>query len=475
MLKRLISKLKKPAPDDQALIIARSDHSVSRTQISENALKVLYRLKKSNFEAHLVGGGVRDILLGQEPKDFDVVTDASPEQVHQLFRNSRLIGRRFRLVHVVYGRDVIEVATFRGHHDNAKGKQQSHKSDSGMLLRDNVYGNIDEDAVRRDFTVNALYYDISDYSVHSYAGGIDDIKKKRLRLIGDPETRYREDPVRMLRAVRFAAKLDFKIDAKSANPIAELAPLLQDIPAARLFEEVLKLFMAGYAAKTFELLEKHNLFAQLFPQTQECINDNPFYRKIVEHALQNSDTRVAQGKTLTPAFLYAAFLWPCLLETAKLIQAQGMPAGPAMNQAASEVISNQQAITSVPKRFMIPMREIWDLQRRLEKRLPKQLTSIIGHARFRAAYDFVLLREQAGEHLNDAGIWWTEYQKEHPDALYVPRERPRYKSRDNRSRDNRPGDNRSGGRGKSFGSGDRRPPRETRDDDGPHRISRPKD
>ncbi len=475
MLKRLFSKLKKPIENDQALIIARSDHSISRTQISENALKVLYRLKKSNFQAHLVGGGVRDILLGQEPKDFDVVTDASPEQVHQLFRNSRLIGRRFRLVHVVYGRDVIEVATFRGHHDNAKGKQQSHKSDSGMLLRDNVYGSIDEDAVRRDFTVNALYYDISDFSVHSYAGGIDDIKKKRLRLIGDPETRYREDPVRMLRAVRFAAKLDFKIDAKSANPIAELAPLLQDIPAARLFEEVLKLFMAGYAAKTFALLEKHNLFAQLFPHTQQCINDNPFYRKMVEHALQNSDARVAQGKTLNPAFLYAAFLWPCLLETAKIIQAQGMPAVPALHQAASEVISNQQAITSVPKRFMIPMREIWDLQRRLEKRLPKQLTSTVGHARFRAAYDFILLREQAGERLNDAGIWWTDYQKEHPDALYVPRERPRYKSRDNRSRDNRSRDNRPGGRGKSFSSGDRRPPRESRDDDGPHRISRPKD
>ncbi len=437
MFKRLISKLKKsqPASIDEAEVIAREDHSISRNHISENALKVLHRLKSAGYDSYLVGGGVRDLLLGQSPKDFDIVTDAHPEQVHKLFRNSRLIGRRFRLVHVVYGRDMIEVATLRGHHDNAQGKHESKKSDSGMLLRDNVYGTIDEDAIRRDFTINALYYDIKDFSVHSYAGGMQDLNKRRLRLIGDPKTRYREDPVRMLRAVRFAAKLDFSIDSKSAAPINELAPLLLDIPAARMFEEVLKLFMAGYAQKTFELLEKYNLFAQLFPHTQQCINENSDYRNLVNHALANSDARVAQGKSLTPAFLFSVFLWPCLLETAKTLRDQGIPAVPALHQAASEVISNQQNHTTIPKRFMIPMREIWDLQRRLEKRLPRQIESTIGHGRFRAAYDFILLREQNGENLDKAGAWWTDYQEQHPEALRQSRDKPRYNSRNRPRRD----------------------------------------
>ncbi len=459
MLKRLISKLKKNSPNAQnvAQIIERENHTVSRTQISENALKVLYRLNGAGFDSYLVGGGVRDLLLGESPKDFDIVTNATPEQVNRLFRNSRLIGRRFKLVHVVYGRDMIEVATLRGHHENAKGKQQAKQSESGMLLRDNVYGTIDEDAIRRDFTINALYYDISDYSVHSYARGIDDLNKRRLVLIGDPATRYREDPVRMLRAVRFAAKLDFTIEKKTAQPIKELAPLLRDIPAARLFEEVLKMFMAGHAHATFDLLEKYNLFAQLFPHTQQCINEQEKYRSLVVHALKNSDARIAQGKSLTPAFIYSVFLWPCLLETAKTLQNQGIPAVPALHQAAADVISNQQTHTTIPKRFMIPMREIWDLQRRLERRLPKQLESTIGHARFRAAYDFLLLREQNGEQLDNAGDWWTDYQVQNPDALFQGREPSRFNTRNRNKNRSRNGN----------GNGPQR------DDDGPHRISRP--
>jgi len=468
MLKRFISKFKKSSADPyQAEIIARQDHDISRDNISENALKVLYRLKKANYEGYLVGGGVRDLLLGESPKDFDIATNATPEEVHALFRNSRLIGRRFRLVHVVYGRDVIEVATMRGHHDNAKGKHQSKKSDSGMLLRDNVYGTIDEDAIRRDFTINALYYDINDFAVHSYAGGMQDLNKRRLRLIGDPATRYREDPVRMLRAIRFAAKLDFTIEAKTAAPIRELAPLLLDIPAARLFEEVLKLFMAGYAQKTFALLEKYHLFEQLFPHTQQCINENAHYRNLVDLALINSDKRVAQGKSLTPAFLYSVFLWPCLLETARILREQGVPDVPAMHQAATEVISNQQTHTSIPKRFTIPMKEIWDLQRRLERRQPRQIDSIIGHSRFRAAYDFVLLREQNGEKLDKAGDWWTKYQEENPDALYQKPERPRYSSR-NRSRNRRDDGPHRISKGRS-GHGNR--DQGSRDNDGPHRVS----
>ena len=451
MLKRLISKLKKPEkrPATDVQIIARKEHGISRTRISENALKVLYRLKKSGYEAHLVGGGVRDLLLGQEPKDFDVVTDAKPEQVHKLFRNSRLIGRRFRLVHVVFGRDVIEVATFRGHHDNAKGKQQAKQNESGMLLRDNVYGTMDEDAIRRDFTINALYYDIGDFSIHSYAGGMDDLNRSLIRLIGDPATRYREDPVRMLRAVRFAAKLSFDIEESTQAPIKELAPLLQEIPPARLFEEVLKLFMAGYALETFEQLEQFDLFKQLFPHAQQCIDEDPFYRGMVVNALKNSDQRIAQGKSLTPAFIYSVFLWPCLQNTMKKYMDQGLPPVPAMHQAATDVVSNQQAHTSIPKRFVMAMRDIWDLQRRLQKRAPKQIESIYGHDRFRAAYDFLLLREQSGEQLEGAGEWWTQYQKDHPrDPSANGGRKRRYNNDGKRSSNNRRGrnNNRNGSR-----------------------------
>lgn len=414
MFKRLISKLKKnPAKSDSGLqIIPRKQHGISRDHISENALKVLYRLKKSGYEAYLVGGGVRDLLLGLHPKDFDVATNASPEQVNKLFRNSRLIGRRFRLVHVVYGRDVIEVATLRGHHDNAEGKQQSKKSDSGMLLRDNVYGTIDEDAVRRDFTINALYYDIKDFSVRSYEGGIQDLEHKTLQLIGDPETRYREDPVRMLRAIRFAGKLGFAIAPDTAKPIKALASLMENVPSARLFEEVNKLFLAGHAEITFQLLEEYGLFKQLFPHTQQCLGENSFYRELVMHALKNSDQRIAQGKTLTPAFLYSVLLWPCVLETKQTLEQQGMPAAAAYHQATSQVLSNQQAHTAVPKRFTEVIRHIWDSQRRLERRVKKHLESILTHPKFRAAYDFLLLREQAGEELGGAGKWWTQYQND---------------------------------------------------------------
>ncbi|MFT5593358.1 MAG: poly(A) polymerase [Oceanicoccus sp.] len=439
MFKRLISKLKKSVTqsDGQVQIIERNDHDISRDNISENALKVLYRLKKSGFEAYLVGGGVRDLLLGLHPKDFDVATNASPEQVNKLFRNSRLIGRRFRLVHVVYGRDVIEVATLRGHHENAQGKQQSKTSDSGMLLRDNVYGTIDEDAVRRDFTINALYYDIKDFSVRSYEGGMQDLKRRNIRLIGDPETRYREDPVRMLRAVRFAAKLDFKIEAATANPINELAPLMADVPAARLFDEVLKLFMAGHAERTFELLEQYGLFAELFPHSQQCIKENDFYRRLVIQALANSDERVAQGKTLTPAFLFSVFLWPCVLESQKVLEKQGMPAAAAYHQATSQVLSNQQAHTAIPRRFTDMVRNIWDMQRRLERRVKKHLESILSHPKFRAAYDFLLLREQAGEQLAGAGKWWTQYQHDNAHIIEQAKQQHQERGRE-RDRERKP-------------------------------------
>lgn len=448
MLKRLIAKLKKSTPAPQAgtaRILNRDQHRISRTNISDAALKVLYRLHKANYDAYLVGGGVRDMLLGMEPKDFDVATNAHPEEVRRLFKNSRVVGRRFKLAHVIFGREMIEVATFRGHHDNAEDDNESRKSDTGMLLRDNVYGTIDEDAARRDFTVNALYYNIADFSVHSYEGGMEDLQNRRLRLIGDPETRYKEDPVRMLRAARFAAKLDFTVDKASATPIPRLASLLRNIPASRLFEETLKLFLSGHALASYQQLQQFGLFAELFPQTHGALKASPAYEELLKRAFINSDERIAQGKTLTPAFLYAVLLWPAVQEQMKQLMAQGMPGVPAQHSAASTVIESQLARTGIPKRFVIPMREIWDAQRRLIRRMPKQIEGIYAHPRFRAAYDFLLLREHVGEDVEDAGSWWTRYQQQNPDDQQVlvsqlqrPSERSSKPKRPRRRSNNKP-------------------------------------
>jgi len=377
---------------------------------------VLYRLKEAGYESYLVGGGVRDLLLGLSPKDFDIATRAHPEVVHKLFHHSRLIGRRFKLVHVVFGREVIEVATFRGEHI-----QPVAQSEEGMLLRDNVYGTVEEDAVRRDFTVNALYYSIEDFGIHDFVKGTQDLNNRRLRLIGDPETRYREDPVRMLRAVRFATKLDFSIDPAAEKPIPALASLMENIPAARLFDEVLKLFMTGHAQSNFKSLKKLLLFPALFPVTAQLLDDNknPHQKrhlKLIQQALINTDLRIKEGKPTTPAFLYAAILWPAVEKESLIIQQNAVPPFPAMQQAAQRVIFKQTQSTSIPKRFAIPMKEIWELQLRLPKHRTKKPELLTGHPRFRAAYDFLLLREESGEKLNNLGLWWTDYQKKHPVA-----------------------------------------------------------
>lgn len=395
-------------------VIPRDDHTISRSNISENALKVLYRLNKAGYQALLVGGGVRDNLLDLHPKDFDVATNATPEQVNKLFRNSRLIGRRFKLVHVVFGRDVIEVATFRAPPSDDHSSKVAATGDQGMILRDNVYGSKDEDAMRRDFTINALYYDISDFSVHAYAGGWQDMKNRQVRLIGDPETRYREDPVRMLRAVRFAVKLDFTIEAATAAPIRAMAPLLLQIPAARMFEEVLKLFLHGRALDTFRMLREYNLFEPLFPATEQCLKDDPQALAMVENTMRNTDKRIQSGKSVTPYFFFASLLWPALQRVRQEFEERGLPPHPALQQAADRVIGQQAKCTSIPKRFSIPMREIWEMQLRLPKTRSRRLHELAQHPRFRAAYDFVLLREQSGENLNDLGKFWTEYQQQHP-------------------------------------------------------------
>lgn len=395
----------------EPLVIPRPEHPISRANISPNALKVLNRLKQAGFQAYLVGGGVRDLLLGHEPKDFDIATNATPEEVRAVFRNCRLIGRRFRLAHVFFGREIVEVATFRG--SNGDGGSGAQVTEHGMILRDNVYGSIAEDALRRDFTVNALYYNIADFSLVDYAGGLADIEQGRLRLIGeDPEARYREDPVRMLRAVRFACKLGFMIDPDCAAPIRELAELLGEISPARLFEETLKLFHGGYALQAFEKLRHYDLFAQLFPETDACLarEDHAFPITFVSRGLDNTDRRILEGKPVAPAFLFAVLLWePVRLRYQALLD-DGMPSAEAMALASHEVASAQQQWVAIQKRFALPMREIWALQPRLERRQGKRPMVLLSHPRFRAAYDFLLLRAEAGETDPEIAQWWTRFQ-----------------------------------------------------------------
>ncbi|WP_404367846.1 polynucleotide adenylyltransferase PcnB [Marinobacter sp.] len=417
MFKRLMSFMpgngKKKIPTYIRKVIPRDQHTVSRSFISDPAKKVLNRLNTAGFEAYLVGGGVRDILLGERPKDFDIATDATPEEVHELFRNSRLIGRRFRIVHVLFGREVIEVTTFRGNAtapDEDQNDDDRKTSEHGLLLRDNVYGNMEEDALRRDFTVNALYYCIRDFSVIDFADGIRDLDNRQLRLIGDPETRYREDPVRMLRAVRFAAKLDFDIEPETEAPMTRLAPLLSHIPSARLFEEVLKLFSAGYGEASWDHLNRYELLEPLFPDTARALAAGE-PDTVIRQALQNTDRRLQQGKSVTPYFLYAAMLWPALQVEWRRRQDEGEPAQPALHQAIAKIIGRQVQATAIPKRFSGPMKEIWELQTRLPRRQGKRALVTLDHPRFRAAYDFLLVREAAGEIEPGLGQWWTEFQE----------------------------------------------------------------
>ena len=400
--------------------IPRNDHPVSRRNISDNALKVVNRLNNQGYEAYLVGGCVRDLYLDLQPKDFDVVTSATPEQVRKLFRNSRLIGRRFKLVHVLFGREMIEVATFRANHQEHHEKDKSHHSDSGRILRDNVYANMDDDAIRRDFTVNALYYSSEDFSVVDFCNGVEDINNRTLRLIGDPATRYHEDPVRILRAIRFMAKLDFQLDPQTEEPIRELTHLLNDVPSARLFDEVLKLLQSGQGVKTFKLLREYQVLKTLFPATEHCLQEGDSQAEaLITHSLRSTDKRIARNRPVTPAFLFAALLWPPMRRLAQDFQDQGMPPVPALQQAAMTVLDNQVAHTAIPKRFSIVIREIWDLQGRLERRQPRTIISLLEHPRFRAAYDFLLLREQSGEALDGAGQWWTEIQEASDDIRHA--------------------------------------------------------
>ena len=398
-------------------VIPREEHNVSRRDISPNALRVLYRLREAGFGAYLVGGAVRDLLVGGHPKDFDVATDATPEQVKQLFRNCRLIGRRFRLAHVVFGREIIEVATFRSNADDGSGERETHEG--GRVLRDNVFGTIEDDAVRRDFTVNALYYAIEDFSVRDYVGGFEDVQHRLMRLIGDPEKRYREDPVRMLRAVRLAAKLDFEIEAATAGPIPRMAPLLGEAAPARLFEECLKLFLTGHAVASFERLEHHGLFDVLFPESAIALraNRSGALRRMVIAGLRGTDTRVANDEPVSPAFLFALLLWPAYCRALAQLQQGGMHAAEAERRAADRVTVHQLNTIALPRRFSLPMQEIWLLQSRFAQRQRKRVFRLLAHPRFRAAYDFLNLRLAASNEHADDVAFWREAQQQPGDVL----------------------------------------------------------
>jgi poly(A) polymerase len=398
-------------------IIPRSEHCISRANVSESALKVLYRLHKAGYKAFLVGGGVRDLLLGLQPKDFDIATEAHPEEIRSLFRNSRLIGRRFRLAHVRFGRDIIEVATFRAGGENATDDQQH--SDSGRILRDNVYGSIDDDIWRRDFTINALYYNIADYSVWDYTGGMDDLRSRTLRLIDDPWTRYREDPVRMLRAARFAAKLDFEFAPDTAAPIRDLGPLLADVPSARLFDETLKLFQTGHSVKSFNKLVEFDLLRYLFPSAAALMagDDGAAVANFIRQGLANTDRRIAEDQSVTPMFLYAVFLWPGIERLAARFKAeQNVGDYEAMQEAMYRVVGEQTARTSLPKRFSIPMKEMLSLQSRFTVRKGVRAAKLLEHKRFRAAYDFLVLRSRCGEVDPELADWWTQVQEGNEEA-----------------------------------------------------------
>ena len=381
--------------------------SIEESAISINASKVISRLQDHGFQAYLVGGCIRDLLLRKTPKDFDIATDAHPEEVRELFRNSRIIGKRFRIVHVRFGREIIEVTTFRGPH--ADEYDENH-SDSGMTLNDNVYGTFEEDVFRRDFTMNAIYYEPQGKEIIDLANGTADIESQIIRTIGDPTGRLREDPVRMLRAIRFQAKLEFGLEPDLQSSIRSLGYLIQDVPPARLFEEVLKLFLSGYGTAAFDAMLENDIYGWLFPDSKRSMENNAT-EELVRLALTSTDQRIAKKMPVTPAFIYAAILWYPFVDEQQRLEQEGEITYAAAHEAANNVISKQQLFTSIPKRFSGPMRDIWFLQSRLPSRFGQKPDRTMEHKRFRAAYDFLLLREQAGEKTEQLGEWWTEYQE----------------------------------------------------------------
>jgi poly(A) polymerase len=391
------------------IVIPYEEHRIAAQQLCPHATQVVRQLQDEGYEAYIVGGSVRDLLLGRNPKDFDVATDAIPEEVKTVFPRARLIGRRFRLAHVHLGGTLIEVATFRGPQES---EDDDHIHQSGRILRDNVWGSLEQDAVRRDFTMNALFLDPVSGDIQDFVGGYRDLTERKLRLIGDPVTRYREDPVRLLRAARFVAKLGVELGDETAKPVNDLAHLLGGIPPARLFEEVCKLFMTGHASRTMEALQCFHLSRALFPVMKPQGRSGKVKTGVLlEAALKNTDKRVAQEKPVTPAFLFAALFWQPVRERADKLQSGGMPERQALAQAADEILEQQVRRTAVPRRFSVITKQIWTMQPRFENMQGRRMKSLLRERRFRAAYDFLLLRAIEDPSLKPMCQFWTDIQK----------------------------------------------------------------
>ena len=407
MIKKFITRLlggkAKPIDRTQPVVLGPKEHGIDPKLVSSNAIRVTQTLQEAGYKAFLVGGAVRDLLLGVKPKDFDIATNATPEQVKRLFRRAFIIGRRFQIVHVMFGQDLLEVTTFRG-----ASSEGALKDEHGRVLRDNTFGEQHEDAIRRDFTINAMYYDPATQSVLDYHGGMADIRHKTLRIIGVPEARYREDPVRLLRVVRFAAKLGFSIDSATAAPIKIMAPLINNVPAARVFDEMLKLLMSGQALACLQQLRKEGLHHGLLPLL-DVVLEQPLGEKFVRLALASTDARIQQGKPVSPGFLFAALLWHQVLEKWTAYQAAGEYPIPALHLAADDVLNTQTEKLALQRKIASDMRDIWAMQPRFERRAGKSPYKLLEHPRLRAGYDFLLLRCASGEIDGEIGEWWTAF------------------------------------------------------------------
>ncbi len=404
-LKRVFTKSAKTQSVGNAQIIKFKSHGVAREQISHGAQKVTDSLQAAGFQAYIVGGAVRDLLLKRVPKDFDVATNATPEEVRRVFRRARIIGRRFRLVHVMFGEETVEVSTFRRMIESEDAQTDEH----GRLLRDNEFGDQEQDAARRDFTANALFYDPATQEIFDYHDGYADTCNGVLRVIGDPTVRYREDPVRMLRAVRLSAKLGIKLDTATAAPIAEMKGLLDNVPQARLLDEVLKMLLSGHSLKCVQQLHRMNLHHGLLPLL-DVIMEQPMGEKFIMLALRNTDERLGQDKPVSPAFLFAALLWHEVLAAWNLRQKNGERPVGAMHEAMDEVLGKQKERLAIPHRYGATMKEIWLMQLRLDQRTGQRPFRLLEQPRFRAAYDFLLLRCASGEVEQELGLWWDEFQ-----------------------------------------------------------------
>ena len=417
MLRKFISRVlgrKLPGATGAPTILALAKHGIHREHISSGSRRTVETLQQAGYKAYVVGGAVRDLLAGLKPKDYDVATNATPEQVRTCFRRSRIIGRRFQIVHVLMGAETIEVTTFRGHHDEHAGNR-AQTDRQGRVLRDNVFGSEKEDAERRDFTVNALYFDPLSETIVDYYHGVSDLQQKTLRMIGDPTTRYREDPVRMLRAVRLAAKLGLTIDPETRRPIHELASLVENIPPSRLFDEMLKLLTSGFSATCVNQLRTEGLHHGLLPLL-DVILEQPLGERFVMLALEKTDQRVREGKPISPGFLFATLLWHHVLTQWQAIIDGGERSLPALFLAMDEVLEVQAGKLAITRRVAGDIKDIWTLQPRFDQRSGKRPYGVLEHPRFKAAYDFLLLRAESGEVEPELAEWWTDFMNRDGDA-----------------------------------------------------------